>query len=210
MTIASNPINNQNTAIDINTRITKEIFYWKAKPIEQSPEVSTDSHCLLRTYIFPETADKPPKIVIIASELFSNEYNVSAGFNFATFVEAVLKHKTPIFTKCLSSIVWITHYGQFGYPLSWSETHHKDEFYLENVSQQENQIVTSDGEDINSQKVSQILNGLILEPVVEVLRQLKHDNGWDGVVNDFQVQACHELKMGIVLGTVTNPGGVWS
>ena len=210
MTIASNPTDRKNTVLDINVRITKEIFHWQGKVIEQSPTVPIDAHCLLRTYVFPRTADKPTKIVIIASELFSNDLNISFYNDFTTFVKAVLQHKPPVFTKCLSNIIWITNAGQFSYPLSWSETHHKDEFALESVVQQDKQIFTHREKRIDKQTTTQILNGLILEPAVEVLKQLKHNNAWDGIVNDFQVQACHELEMGIVLGEVTNQGGVWT
>ncbi|MGB5634161.1 MAG: hypothetical protein WBM44_14380 [Waterburya sp.] len=103
----------------------------------------------------------------------------------------------------------ITHSGQFSYPLSWSETFHRDQFDTISVTLNGQNEVEVDEEseiEIEAEQIKELLNQMPLEPAIEVLKQLEHDNGWGGVVDDWQVKACWEQENGIVLGQIRETG----
>ena len=70
----------------------------------------------------------------------------------------------------------------------------------------ENKLVVDELEIVKKERVIALLNQLPLEPATVVLKQLEHDNGWGGVVDEEQIKACWELENGIVLGEVRNTG----
>lgn len=186
----------------INVKITKCIFHWQTPPAEYYPEIGTNCHCLLRIYDF----ESENRAVIIASSLWSNNYNRGIWSDLDSFVQAVVD-QFPHLSAIMSNSVWITHSGQFSYEITWAETFHRDHFRELSVAfDHQNNITIDELEILKPEKVLQSINGIPLEPATEVLKQLEHDNGWGGVVDDEQIKACWELENGIVLGQVRETG----
>lgn len=188
----------------LNVKITKCIFHWQTEPAEHYPQIGTNCHCLLRIYDFE--ADN--RAVIIASSLWSNHGNREIWSDLNSFVRAIVA-RFPHLKSILSNCTWITHSGQFSYPLSWSETFHRDHFDTVLVtlnSQNEVEVDEESETEIEANQVKEFLNQMPIETVTEVLKQLEHDNGWGGVVDDKQIRACWELENGIVLDRVRETG----
>jgi hypothetical protein len=76
----------------------------------------------------------------------------------------------------------------------------KEEFYLVSLCFDEKGKVEEVDEEryLSTEQLREILEGINLEPVSIVLKQLEHENGWDGIVNDAQIKDCLELEQGIV------------
>lgn len=187
----------------INVTVTKSIVSWQAEPTEQNTNLGTNCHCLVRIYDF----QAEDRAVVIASSLWSNKGNYEIWETYNDLIHSL----TAIFPQLkqrLPNVDWIAHSGQFSYPLSWSETFHRDRFDAIQISFDENDRaqISADEVEQSCQQVAELINFLPLEPAVEVLRQLGHDNGWDGIVDEQQVKACWELENGIVSGQVRETG----
>ncbi|MEM8832088.1 MAG: hypothetical protein AAGE96_22445 [Cyanobacteria bacterium P01_G01_bin.19] len=188
----------------INVTVTKCILQWQTQPAEHYPNIGTDCHCLLRIYDF-ETENRA---VIIASSLWSNNGNRGIWSELNSFAQAIVD-RFPQLKPILPNCTFITHSGQFSYQLTWAETFHHDHFDTISITLNEREEVRVDEESETAIKVEQIrewLNQMPLEPVTEILKQLGHDNGWGGVVDDWQIKACWELENGIVNGQVRETG----
>ncbi len=190
----------------LNVKIIKCIFHWQTEPAVHHPQLGTNCHCLLRIYEF----EAENRAVIIASSLWSNRGNREIWSDLNSFVRAIVA-RFPHLKALLTNSTWITHSGQFSYPLSWSETFHRDCFDTVSValnSQNEIEVDEESETEIEANRVKEFLNQMAIESVTEVLKQLKHDNGWGGVVDDRQIKACWELENGIVLDSVRETGSV--
>ena len=186
----------------INVKITKCIIQWQAKPAEHYPEIGTNCHCLLRIYDF----EVENRAVVIASSLWSNHGNRGIGSDPDSLATAVVS-KFPHLKPILSNSTWIAHSGQFSYEITWAETFHRERFREMSVAlDDEYKLVVDELEIVKKERVIALLNQLPLEPATVVLKQLEHDNGWGGVVDEEQIKACWELENGIVLGEVRNTG----
>lgn len=188
----------------INVAIAFCIFQWHSKPAEHYPQVSTNSHCLLRIYDFKAEN----RAVIVASSLWSNNENRSIWSELNSFAESLFD-KFPHLKPILSNCILIIHSGQFSYQLSWAETPRRDRFDTVSLVLNEKKEVEVDEESeraIDSTEIRELLNQIPLEPVPSLLKQLEHDNGWGGVVDEKQTKACFESENGIVLDRVRETG----
>ena len=187
----------------INVTITKSIISFSAQPAKRHAHIGTECHCLVRIYDF-ETENRA---VVIASSLWSNKGNYEIWSTYNDLIHSVTT-LFPQLKQRLPNIDWIAHSGQFSYPLSWSETFHRDQFDAIQISFDENDRAQISADEVkkSSLQVAKLINELPLEPAVEVLRQLGHDNGWGGIVDEQQVKACWELAHGIVMGQVREIG----
>jgi len=195
---------NKTITQSINVKITKCIFQWETPAAEYYPEIGTNCHCLLRIYEF----ESENRAVIIASSLWSNHNNRGIWSDLDCFVKAVVD-RFPHLSEILPNSTWITHSGQFSYEITWAETFHRDNFDTWLVSLNNYGEVEVDEESetkIKLDSLREFLNQLPIEAATEVLKQLEHDNGWGGKVDDEQIKACWELENGIVLGQVRETG----
>ncbi|MGB5632438.1 MAG: hypothetical protein WBM86_06625 [Waterburya sp.] len=186
----------------INVTVTKCILQWQTQPAEHYPQIGTNCHCLLRIYNF-ETENRA---VIIASSLWSNNGNRGIWSEPDSFAQAIVDrfpHLKPILPNC----TFVTHSGQFSYQLTWAETFHRDHYREFSVALDESDRLQVDELSILKQpQIRELVNQMLIEPATEVLKQLGHDNGWGGVVDDEQIKACWELENGIVNGQVRETG----
>ncbi|MEL6579121.1 MAG: hypothetical protein AAFQ14_05185 [Cyanobacteria bacterium J06621_12] len=187
----------------INVTVIKSIVSWQAEPAERHAHIGTNCHCLVRIYDF----EASNRAVVIASSLWSNQGNYEIWETYNDLIHSVMT-LFPQLKQRLPNIDWIAHSGQFSYPLSWSETFHHDQFDAIKISFDENNRarISADEVQIGGEQVAELINELPLEPAVFVLRQLGHDNGWDGIVDEQQIKACWELSNGIVNGQVRETG----
>lgn len=187
----------------IDVKIIKSIVYWQAKPTEQYSHIGTDCHCLVRIYDF----EAENRAVVIASSLWSNNGNYEIWETYDDLIGSII-HLYPQLSKRLPNINWIAQSGQFSYPLSWSETFHRDQFDTMSIFFDEGNRaqISADEVKLSSERIGELINFLPLEPAVEVLKQLEHDNAWEGIVDEEQVKACWELENGIVLGQIRETG----
>ena len=179
----------------INVKIIKHILNWQAAPLEYHPQIGTKCHCLLRIYDF----ESQNRAVVIASSLWSNDGNYDIWETYANLIVPVVE-LYPKLANRLVNIDWIAHSGQFSYPLSWSETSHKDQFDLMSISFDERNEakISADEVEISLKQVEELINFMPLESAAVVLQQLEHDNDWNGIVDEHQVKACWELENDIV------------
>lgn len=197
-------INTKTIVESIEVKITKCIFSWQVLPAEHYPEISTDCHCLLRIYHF-ETENRA---VILASSLWSNHDNRGIWSDLNCFAQAVIA-QFPDLKPIIPNSNWITHSGQFSSELTWTQTLHRDRFREFSVAfNDEDRVDANELLILKQVEVRKLINQMPLEPATEVLKQLGHDNGWGGVVNDEQIKACQELENGIVLGQKRETGSV--
>jgi hypothetical protein len=188
----------------IEVKITKCIFPWQTSPAEHYPEIGTECHCLLRIYHF----EKENRAVILASSLWSNHDNCGIWSDLNCFAGAIVD-RFPDLKPIISNLNWITHSGQFSYELTWAETLHRDRFREFSVSiSDENRIDVDELLILKQVEVRELINKMPLEAATEVLKQLGHDNGWGGVINDEQIKACRELENCIILGQERETGSV--
>ena len=189
----------------VNLSITQMIFSWDSTYEWANDYPSPHSHCLLRIYWLRNES----KAVVIASSLFSNEDNTDVYSGYYDLAIKLIK-EFPRLKSIVSSITWLAHSGQFSCPLTWAESHQKDRFTQMKLEFDEScqtcQLI--DTQDIFSQDVIKMLDGAYLEPAIEILRQLEHDNNWGGIVDERQVALCHELAAGIILGQKRTAGSV--
>ncbi|WP_181256820.1 hypothetical protein, partial [Merismopedia glauca] len=74
------------------------------------------------------------------------------------------------------------------------------------IETEENLPKVKDVGYIKVEDVVKLLNGANLEPAVEVLRQLQHDNWGRGAVDSEQVKGCLELAEGIIMAEKREKG----
>jgi hypothetical protein len=181
----------------IDIEITKTIFHWHSTYQWEHASLSPDCHCLLRIYWLQNQT----QAVVIASELHSNKGNTDVDSGYPDLVKSVIA-SFPLLGTILPKTTWLSHSGQFSVPLSWAESHQREcsiEFAVQLEPNVESPLV-EEVRYIEPGEVVKLLQGLSLEPVVEVLRQLQHDNWGRGVVDEEQVKGCLELEEGIILG----------
>jgi hypothetical protein len=184
----------------IDVEVIQTIFHFRVSKPPKNTNVSPNSHCLLRLFIYP----KANRALIIASSLFSNNCNAGISRNYPDLAEKVIQD-FPELKPLLPNITWLTHAGQFSDYLSWAHHSVKEEFNLVCLDFDSSGIATkTNTKSVSFEEVFNLLDGIRLEPAVEVLKQLKHDNGWGGVVDENQVKACMELEQGIILGKKTD------
>jgi hypothetical protein len=187
----------------IDVEVIKTIFHWHSTFKWEHYEISPNSHCLVRIYFLEEGQEA----VVIASELYSNDNNIDLYHGYPDLVKDVI----AAFLKLQgigSHITWLAHSGQFSAPYSWAESHQSDSYTRLDVKQ-ENETDLPKVEDlgtITGEEVIKLLKGANLEPAVEVLRQLQHDNWGRGPVDEEQVKGCLELAAGIILGKKREKG----
>jgi hypothetical protein len=177
----------------IDVEITKTIFHWTTKPAANT-NFSPNCHCLLRIFIYPNQN----KAIVIASELFSNNSNIGVSPSYADLAQKVIQDYPQL--KPITNLIWLGHSGQFSEPLSWAHDLVEENFYIVSIqfADWNNAKEINDERYLSSEQLQELLDRISLEPVVMTLKQLEHDNGWGGVVNDFQIKACLELEQGIV------------
>ena len=209
----TNAVSNTNLASNSNTtsktitqsisvKITKCILQWQTQPAEHYPNIGVDCHCLLRIYDF----EAENRAVVIASSLWSNSGNRGIWSELDSFAQAIVD-RFPYLKPILPDCTFVTHSGQFSYQLTWSETFHRDHYRELSVALDKSERILVDELSIVKQpQIRELVNQMPIEPVTEVLKQLGHDNGWGGVVDDEQIKACWELENGIVLGQVRETG----
>ncbi len=187
----------------IEVEIIETIFHWYSTYEWKHADKSPHCHCLLRIYWL----DNKSKAVIIASELYSNEDNTDIWTSYSELVTEIIKQFSQL-KEIIDNITWLTHSGQFSVPFSWAESHQKDCFrkFSVQLNKEEQKIKIDELEIIKDEEVIKLLNGASLEPTVEILQQLQHDNGWGGVVDENQVKGCLELAEGIILGQKRTAG----
>jgi hypothetical protein len=177
----------------IEVEIIETIFHWTTEPVT-NPNYSSNCHCLLRIFIYRNQN----KSVIIASELFSNHSNIGVSSSYTNLAQKVIQDYSQL--QQITNSIWLGHSGQFSEPLSWAHDLVKDNFYIVSLqfNSQGNAEEMDDERYISTEQLRELLEGVSLEPAVITLKQLEHDNGWGGIVDDFQVKACMELEQGIV------------
>lgn len=207
----NNTVSNQGSTINAKTiiesvevKITKCIFQWQTSPAEHYPEIGTDCHCLLRIYHF----EKKNRAVILASSLWSNHDNCGIWSDLNCFARAIVD-RFPELKPMIPNVNWITHSGQFSYELTWAETCHRDKYREFSVTiSDENRIEVDEMRILKQVEIAELIDRMPLESATEVLKQLEHDNGWGGVIDDEQIKACRELENGIILGQERETGSV--
>jgi hypothetical protein len=177
----------------IEVEVIETIFHWTTKPAA-NPSYSPNCHCLLRIFIYPNQN----KAIIIASELFSNDSNIGISPSYTDLASKVIQDYPQL--QQITNLIWLGHSGQFGQPLSWAHDLVKESFYLLSLqfNSQNNAEEIDDEKYISTEQLREFLEGVSLEPVVITLKQLEHDNGWGGIVDDKQIKACVDLEQGIV------------
>jgi hypothetical protein len=106
------------------------VFEWQAEcswhplPLRSTPEPTT-SHCLLRIYL--NTTEK--KALVLASELHSNEQNISLTLGYSSLARAINECFSDEFSH-LTEVLWLAHYGEFSVPHSYCELGRPQEFVL--------------------------------------------------------------------------------
>ena len=186
----------------INVTVTKCILQWQTQPAKHYPNIGTDCHCLLRIYDF-ETENRA---VIIASSLWSNNGNRGIWSELNSFAQAIVD-RFPRLKPILPNCTFVTHSGQFSYQLTWAETFHRDHYREFSVAlDRSERVVVNELSIVKQPQIRELVNQVPIEPATEVLKQLGHDNGWGGVVDDEQIKACWELENGIVMGQVRETG----
>jgi hypothetical protein len=183
----------------IEVEVIETIFYWTTKPAA-NPSYSPNCHCLLRIFIYPNQN----KAIVIASELFSNDSNIGVSPSYTDLAQKVIQDYPQL--KQIENLIWLGHSGQFGTYLSWAHHSVKENFYIVSLqfNSQGNAEEIDDERYISTEQLRELLEGVSLEPAVITLKQLEHDNGWGGIVDDEQVKACMELEQGIILGKKTD------
>lgn len=177
----------------IEVEVIETIFHWTTKPAP-NPNYSPNCHCLLRIFIYPNQN----KAIVIASELFSNDSNIGVSPSYTDLAQKVIQDYPQL--KQIENLIWLGHSGQFGQPLSWAHSLVKESFYIVSIQFNDwnNAEEADDERYISTEQLQEFLEEINLSPVAITLKQLEHDNGWGGVVNDSQVKACSELEQGIL------------
>lgn len=148
----------------------KTIFNWSAHWSAHWDEAkrSSYSHCLVRLYT-DVTADR---VLVIASELYSNNNNICIGQDFKGLAQAI-GNKFGSFLKVpLSEVFWLKHYGRFSTPRSFENLDEGDEFSRMNLFWNGSVLEGEEQETVLFEEISDLTNWLSLEPVEKVLLEL--------------------------------------
>ncbi len=93
------------------TRFVKTVFSWdSSSKAERGKLYSSHSHCLLRLFVDKEHQ----KAVVIASELATNQNNISVLSGVEDLIASVFKHY-PQVQNAVPNITWIIHFGIFSF-----------------------------------------------------------------------------------------------
>jgi hypothetical protein len=181
----------------IEVEVIKTIFHWHSTYKWEHYDISPNSHCLLRIYFLEEGREA----VVIASHLYSNDENIDLYHGYPDLVKAAIT-AFPKLQQIASRITWLAHSGQFSVGYSWAESHQSNSYtHMDVKVETEGDLPkVKDLGDLKIQEVIKLLKGANLEPAVEVLRQLEHDNWGRGPVDEEQVKGCWELEEGIIEG----------
>lgn len=184
--------------------VIKTIFHWHSPSKWENANLSPDCHCLLRIYLF----NNETEAIVIASSLYSNKGSTNVSSGYRDLVKAAIA-SFPILGTISPQVIWLSHSGQFSVPLSWAESHQSDFFrrFAVQIDGDMEKVHVHETDVLTREQVVSLLKGTNLEPAVEVLRQLQHDNNWGrGVVDEWQVTACLELAEGIIEGKKREAG----
>ena len=139
-------------------QILKTIFSWRSSTIGSS-------HCLLRLYL--NNSEK--RAIIIASELASNRQNPTVTHDVRLLWRTVIRDFKEFLNIENKDVIFIVHYGNFSEPPSYSNLGFPDEFARVDLSDNKEEWMV-----LNPTEVREILDGVILEPVEEVLASLSN------------------------------------
>ncbi len=160
-----------------NIKIIKTIFHWHSNYQYKYHVSSQDCHCLLRIYI----NESKKRTIVIMSELHSNRDAIDIDDGIADLIKSIIL-KFPSILGCSPNIIWLTHYGSFSEPLSYTTVHIKDEFsqkffapYPDDPSIPTSSVVLSE-KQLKKLLGDNCFESIQLEPTAQVLEELGHNN----------------------------------
>src|SRR5262245_40067601 len=137
----------------------KTILYWNHKR-------GAEAHCLVRLYIWLTQ----PKAIAVISEIESNSPGLEITDDFTGVVAALRQLFREDLENRLEDLVWIVHHGRFSY----YETLDQETFTKVDLKWK-GQFVECDLSDwhlLKDAEIKEILDGVVLESVQEVLKDL--------------------------------------
>jgi hypothetical protein len=137
----------------------KSILHWQHKR-------GGEAHCLIRIFI----CLTQPKAIAVISEIESNPPGLEVTDDFAGVAEALIRlFRTDIESK-LKDLVWVVHHGWF----SFFEVLNQETFTRVDLKWKGQHIECdlSDWHLLQASEIQILLDGIELEPVQEVLKDL--------------------------------------
>ncbi len=160
-----------------NIKIIQTILHWHSNYQYEHHKSSQNCHCLLRLYI----NESKKRAIVIMSELHSNRNAIDIDDGIIDLMKTIII-KFPFILNCSPNIVWLTHYGRFSEPLSYTTLNIKDEFSQKFLrpSPVTPNIPTS-SKVLSQNQLRELLDdnyfkSIQLEPIEKVLTELGHDN----------------------------------
>ena len=138
----------------------KTVLYWNHAR-------GGEAHCLARLYLWQLTQRKA---IVVISEIQSNPPGLDITNDFAGVVEALRQVFREDIENRLEDLVWVVHHGAFSY----RETLDQETFTRVDVKWK-GQVMKEDVSDwhlIKETEVEALLDGVVLQPVQEALKDL--------------------------------------
>lgn len=154
--------NNQPKLIEstnANVKQIKTILHWLHKE-------GGEAHCLVRLYIWSDTS----KALAVLSELRSNPLNLDITDDFIGVAKSLIHLLGTHIKLSKENIIWVIHQGSFSY----YETLNREAFTRVDLrwKAQFCEFNLSDTHLLNEVEYQAIFDGIELEPIEEVLKEL--------------------------------------
>jgi hypothetical protein len=146
-------------ATNANVKQIKTILHWLHKE-------GGEAHCLVRLYILPDTS----KALAVLSELRSNPLNLDITDDFIGVAKSLIQLLGTHINFSIGNIVWVIHQGSFSY----YETLNREAFTRVDLrwNAQFGESNLSDWHLLKEAEYRAIFDGIELEPIEEVLKEL--------------------------------------
>jgi hypothetical protein len=146
-------------ATNANVKQIKTILHWLHKE-------GGEAHCLVRLYIWSDTS----KALAVLSELRSNPLNLDITDDFIGVAKTLIQLLGTHIKNSKENIVWVMHHGSFSY----YETLNREAFTRVDLrwKAQFCESNLSDTHLLNEVEYRAIFDGIELEPIEEVLKEL--------------------------------------
>jgi hypothetical protein len=146
-------------ATNANVKQIKTILHWLHKE-------GGEAHCLVRLYIWSDTS----KALAVLSELRSNPPRLGITRDFIGVAKSLIQLLETHIKLSLENIVWVIHHGTFSY----YETLNQEVFTRVNLrwKAQFCESNLSDRHLLKEAEYRAIFDGIELEPIEEVLKEL--------------------------------------
>ena len=142
-----------------NVKQIKTILHWLHKD-------GGEAHCLVRLYIWSDTS----KALAVLSELRSNPPGLDITRDFIGVAKSLIQLLESHIKVSIQNIVWVMHHGGFSY----YETLNREAFTRVDLrgNAQSYESNLSDRHSLKEAEYRAIFDGIELEPIEEVLKEL--------------------------------------